>query len=86
MDGLQEQCARRLVQQLENADANCGFLAVQGMVMMRCPGAPYTDSPAMFAEADLHNAITLDLVEKKSMLVSGSGGSRRFEYYTMKRK
>ena len=36
MDGLQEKRARKLVNQLERAD-NCGLLAIQGTVVLRCP-------------------------------------------------
>ena len=82
MDKLQEAGARKLVSRLERAGyADCGLLAVQGTVVMRCKGAPYTDTPTMMDEIDLQNAVTLNLLELKKVT-----GSLQWEWYQSKRK
>jgi len=69
VDDLHKKRARNLVEHLERAGMNCGLLAVQGTVVLRCPGSPYTQTPLMvFDETDLHNAVALDLLEKKTMV------------------
>ncbi len=47
MDDEQEARARELVEDLETVGGKCGLMAKQGSVVMRCPGAPYTDSPML---------------------------------------
>jgi len=47
-----------------------------GIIVMRCPGSPYTDTPTTFDETDLENAITLGLVRKQQIV-----GSYEWEYY-----
>ncbi len=81
MDAFKEERARKMVAELKNADANCGLLASQGIVVMRCPGSPYTDTPTLFDEADLENAIALNLLEKRKVT-----GSFEWEYYVAKKK
>ena len=82
MDDSQEERARELVEQLEKAGMNCGLLAVQGTVVLRCPGAPYTDTPMMmFDETDLQNAVALDLLEKRKVT-----GSYEWEWYALKKE
>ena len=88
MDDLHKKRALELVEHLERAGRNCGFLAVQGTVVLRCPGAPFNDTPMMmFDEADLHNALALDLLEKRE--VKGetipSTGSYEWEWYVVKK-
>jgi hypothetical protein len=79
MDGLQRKRARKLVEQLSES---CGLLVVHGAVVMRCPGAPYTDTPMMmFDETDVQNALALDLLEKRKVT-----GSFQWEWYMAKRK
>jgi hypothetical protein len=56
MDDSQKERAVEMVDQLKHAATNCGLLAVQGIVVMRCPGSPYTDTPTSFDETDLENA------------------------------
>ena len=68
--------ARKLVAMLQSAGRSCGLLVVQRTVVMRCPGSPFTDSPTMYDEADLTNAIELNLVRKQKMV-----GSYEWEYY-----
>jgi hypothetical protein len=83
MDGFQEQRARALVNQLERSGINCGLFATQGTVVMRRPGAPCTDTPTMFDENVLQDAIALDLLEKQKMYLDGKFG---WEWYISKRK
>ncbi|HEV1994219.1 MAG TPA: hypothetical protein VGR03_07805 [Candidatus Acidoferrum sp.] len=80
MDDLREQEARELVKVLRDSPANCGLLAMQGIVVMRCPGAPYTDTPTRFNESVLHDAIALSLLEKHK-----ASGSYKWEYYMAKK-
>jgi hypothetical protein len=81
MDDSQEGRARELVEELERVGGRCGLLAVQGSVVMRCPGAPYTDSPLMsFDETDLQNAIALDLLEKRKVK-ERTEGKLEWEWY-----
>jgi hypothetical protein len=66
MDDEQEARARELVEDFESVGDKCGLMAKLGSVVMRCPGAPYTDSPMLkYDEADLYNAVALDLLEKR---------------------
>ena len=68
MNDLHKKRALELVEQLEGAGMNCGLLAVPGTLVLRSPGAPYTDTPLMtFDEDDLHNAVALDLLEKRKV-------------------
>src|ERR1700674_4632988 len=81
MNGFKERPARKLVEQLESSGMNSGLLAVQGSVVLRCPGSPYTDTPMMFDETDLQNAVALDLLEKRKVT-----GSFDWEWYVSRRK
>jgi len=81
MDGLQEKRARKLVNQLERVGTNCGLLIVQGTVVMRCAVGHDTDTPTMFDEIDLQNAIALDLLQHRKVT-----GSFQWEWYQSKRK
>ncbi len=76
MDDSQKERAIEMVDQLKHAGTNCGLLAMQGIIVMRCPGSPYTDTPTTFDETDLENAITLGLVRKQQIV-----GSYEWEYY-----
>jgi hypothetical protein len=78
MDDLQKARARRMVDQLKSAETNCGLLAEKGIVVMRCPGTPYTDTPTTFDESDLTNAIALGLLRKQKMV-----GSFEWDYYVV---
>ena len=80
MDDTQKERALDMVNQLKHAAANCGLLVMQGIVVMRCPGSPYTDTPTLFDETDLQNAITLGLLEKRKIV-----GSLEWEYYVAKK-
>jgi hypothetical protein len=82
MDDSQEARARELAEHLEKAGPNCGLLPVQGIVVLRCPGAPYTDTPMItFDEADLQNAVALDLLERGKVV-----GSYEWEWYVLRKK
>ena len=77
MDDHQEERARKLAKELQEAGQNCGILVVQGTVVLRSPGAPYTDVPMLFFdEGDLQNAIELSLIKKGKMV-----GSYEWEWY-----
>jgi hypothetical protein len=78
MDESQKDRAQELVDQLKDTGTNCGVMGVQGIVVMRCPGSPYLDTPMNFDEADLENAIALGLVRKQKMV-----GSYEWEYYVV---
>src|SRR5713101_2394244 len=64
----------------------CGLLAIKGAVVMRCPGTPFTDLPIPYDEADLNNAIELNLLEKKKMLIGSVTGSSGWEWYVVREK
>jgi hypothetical protein len=81
MDDLHKKRALQLVEHLERAGTSCGLLAVQGTVVLRCLGAPYTDTPmTIFDESDLHNAVALDLLEKQEVT-----GIYKWEWYVGKK-
>ncbi len=87
MDDLHKKRAFELVEHLERAGMNCGLLAVQGTVVLRRPGSVCTDTPMMFDETDLHNAVALDLLEKKTMVTQTypPAGSYEWEWYVTKK-
>ncbi len=86
MEAHLEKRARRLVDVLESAGSGCGLVVMQGTVVMRCPGAPYRDSPTRYDEADLNNAIELNLLEKRKMMTSNRTGSSEWEWYVVREK
>ena len=87
MEANKEKRARRLVDELENAGSNCGLIVMQGTVVMRRPGAPLMDAPKLtYDEADLNNAIALNLLEKRKMRADALTGSFEREYYVVRAK
>jgi hypothetical protein len=86
MDKLQEGRARKLENQLERTGTNCGLLTVQGTVVMRCYAGDFTDTPTMFDEIDLQNAIALDLLEQRRITEGKVTGSLQWEWHQSKRK
>ena len=73
MDKAQEEQARKLAKALDEAGPNSGLLLtyVQGQVVLRLPGSPYTDIPLpSFELDDLNNAVSLGLLQTGS--VAGS--------------
>jgi hypothetical protein len=78
MDGAQKQRARKLVEILKSAGDHCGLLMEQGNLVIR-DGVHVTDSPAMFNEVDLQNAIELGLLEHRKV-----SGSVTWEWYVVK--
>ena len=79
MDKSQEQRANELAEELKEAGLNSGLLVMQGHVVLRSPGSPYTDVPLLFfEEADLNNALSLGLVEKGSVV-----GSYNWDWYLL---
>jgi len=53
---------------------------------MRCPGVPFTDLPIPYDEADLNNAIELNLIEKRKKLVGSVTDSSGWEWYVVREK
>jgi hypothetical protein len=86
METHMEKRARRLVDILESAAPNCGLIVMRGAVMMRCPGTPFTDLPTIYDEADLKNAVQLNLLEKRKMRADTLTGSFEREYYMAREK
>ena len=81
MNELRKERALELVKHLERAGMNCGLLAVQGTVVLRCAGAPYTDTPVMmFDETDLRNGVALGLLERQKVT-----GIYKWEWYRSKK-
>jgi hypothetical protein len=78
MDASQKARACKLVEMLKHAGEHHGLLVVQGNVVMR-NGVQCTDSPAMYDEADMDNAIALDLLQKNEV-----SGSMNWEWYVVK--
>jgi hypothetical protein len=73
MDKAHEEQASKLAKALDEAGPNSGLLLtyVQGQVVLRLPGSPFTDTPLpSFGLADLNNAVSLGLLQKGS--VAGS--------------
>ena len=69
MDDHQKERAHKLVDELKQAGLDCGLVVVQGAVVLRSPGAPYTDVPMLFFdECDLQNAIELSFLEKRRVV------------------
>ncbi|MGA9057164.1 MAG: hypothetical protein WB763_11695 [Terriglobia bacterium] len=80
MDDLEKKRGRELVEHLERAGNDCGLSVAQGTVKLRCPGAPYTDTPTMtFNETHLQNAVALELLEKKTMVSHTYPPAGRYE-------
>jgi hypothetical protein len=77
VDEDQKERAQKLVDELKHAGLNNGLVVVQGAVVLRSAGAPYTDVPMLFFdESDLQNAIELSLLEKRKVV-----GSFEWEWY-----
>jgi hypothetical protein len=87
MEADMEKRARGLVGILEGAGPNCGLMIMQGAVVLRCPGASFKDSPKLtYDEADLKNAVELNLLEKRKMRADALAGSFEREYYVVREK
>ena len=80
MEVSTERRARKLVDILESGGSDCGLLVIKGAVVMRCPGAPFTDLPIPYDEADLNNAIELNLIERQKKLIGSVTGSSGWEW------
>lgn len=78
MDGIQKGRAYKLAAMLNSAGDNHGLLMVQGHLVIR-DGVLVADSPMMFEEADLLNAVELGLLEKYKVT-----GSVSWEWYVVK--
>jgi hypothetical protein len=62
-----------MVNDLEVAGENCGYMCANGVVWIRGPGEPYTDTPTTYSEADLAAAIEGGLLLQQKMLSSDQG-------------
>jgi len=76
MDDWKKERAIEMVDQLKTSGRLCGLLVVQKTVVTRCHGSPYVDTPTLFDEDDLQNAILLGLVRKQKIV-----GTLEWEYY-----
>jgi hypothetical protein len=81
-----ERRARKLLDILESGGSDCGLLVFKAAVVMRCPGAPFTDLPIPYDDADLNNAIELNLIEKRKKLIGSVSGSSGWEWYVVTEK
>ena len=82
MDKAQEEQARKLAKALDEAGPNSGLLLtyVQGQVVLRLPGSPYTDIPLpSFELDDLNNAVSLGLLQTGSV-----AGSDNWDWWMLK--
>ena len=86
MEVSTERRARKLVDILESGGSDCGLLVIKGAVVMRCPGALFTDLPIPYDEADLNNAIELNLLEMKKTRIGSVTGSSGWEWYVVREK
>ena len=86
MEVSKKRRARKLADILESGGSDCGLLVMQGAVVMRCPGEPFMDLPIPYDEADLNNAIELNLLEKKKMLIGSPTGNSEWEWYVVRKK
>jgi hypothetical protein len=86
MEANKEKRARKLVDELEIAGPNCWLLVMKGAVVIRCPGASFKDSPTIYDEADLKNAVELNLLEKRKMRADALAGSFEREHYVVREK
>ena len=73
MDDSQKERAIAMVEQLKESATSCGVLLMREIVVMRCPGSPYTDTPTTFDEIDLEHAISLGLLRKQRIVAAMNG-------------
>jgi hypothetical protein len=85
MEADLEKRARKLVDILESTGSNCGLLVRRGTVVIRRPGAS-SDSPTPYEEADLNNAIELNLLKKQPMMTTRVPGSYEWEWYVVRER
>ena len=78
MNDFQRERALEIVDQLKEASLNSGLLAIGGTVVLRSPGSPF-DTPTVFGEDDLSNAVDWGLLGKSRVT-----GSCEWEWYTTK--
>lgn len=82
MNSFQDERARKLVEELEHEGIHTGLLIIQGVVVRRCSGAPYSDFPMpSFDEADLRNAVDLGLLEMQKIL-----GDPEWEWWIVRKR
>jgi hypothetical protein len=81
MNEFQRERARKLVDELRDAGIGCGLLFSSGVVVLRSPGSPYFDTPTYFDEADLKNAVELDLLNKGEAI-----GNNSWEWCVLKKR
>jgi hypothetical protein len=78
MDGTQKGSAYKLAAMLNKVGENHGILVIQGHLVIR-DGVLVEDSPMMFEETDLLNAVELGIVQKNKV-----EGSVSWEWYVVK--
>ena len=78
MNPMEAERAQKLVARLERAGENHGLLVIQGYVVIR-DGVNCEDTPADFEEADLLNAVALNLLQENQV-----SGSVEWKWYVLK--
>jgi hypothetical protein len=64
-----------MVEELQEAGNSHGYMTDGGLVWIRGPGSPWTDTPANYSPAELNAAIASGKLEKQEMT-----GSSDFTY------
>ena len=67
-----------MLKDLKNAGKNCGYMSDGTVVWIRGPGAPWTDTPTLYAKADLDIAVNSGKVRAQKMV-----GSATWTYYVL---
>lgn len=75
-----EMRARVMVSTLE---PNCGLILNSGAVIACCAVPSYRETPTLFDETDLNNAIELKLLEKRKVTISRASGTSECEWYAV---
>lgn len=82
MTPLHKQRAKSLAETLREAKAKSGFVVKDGHVLLRGPGAVFTDLSAQFFVEDLRNAVSLGLIVKGSVV----GKRSSWDWYVLSKK
>lgn len=59
---------KQMVNELEAAGENCGYMSANHAVWIRGPGSPYTDTPTLYTDEDLSAAIEAGLLLEQKVL------------------
>lgn len=64
---------KKMVEDLEAAGENCGYMCGSNVVWIRRPGEPYTDTPTLYSEEDVGAALEAGLLIETKVLGGGGG-------------